>query len=234
MKTIFVSDVHIRGLKDPTMKKFLSFLEEEKKDLTHLIIGGDLLDFWIGIKGVVFQEYIPILNKLLELKEAGVQIDYIEGNHDFSLGSFFTDILKIQIIKNEHIFQIGNYHVYVAHGDQVNPKDYGYLFLRWFLRSFFVQAFIKVLPPAWIWWISQRSSHVSRTYRTPDQHTVELFRQFAKKKLIQVDVVILGHTHYPDEQRFENKMYFNTGDWIKNFTYLEFTEEEGFKLKTYA
>lgn len=240
MKTLFISDLHIRGLKDPTMKIFLSFLDQEKENLSRLIIVGDLFDFWVGIKNVVFDQYLPILNKLLELKQKGIQIDYIEGNHDFALGTFFRDILNAHVIRDEAILKVGNYSVYASHGDQVNSKDYGYLFLRWFLRTPLVKLLVEILPPSWIWKLSQKSSHTSRIYRTPDLYTVEMFRRFAKQKLEEnsIDVVVLGHTHYPDEQYFEihgkKKIYFNTGDWIRHYTYLEFTEGHTLRLKKFS
>ncbi|HBQ20307.1 MAG: hypothetical protein A2Z91_05710 [Deltaproteobacteria bacterium GWA2_38_16] len=237
-KIIFVSDLHLKGIRDPRMKAFLSFLEQEKTSLSRLVIGGDLFDFWMGFNAVVFYEYVPVLNKLLELKEVGVKIDYIEGNHDFSLGPFFTEALKVNVIKEESMFQLGDFKIYMAHGDEVNRKDYGYLFLRWFLRACFTKALVKFLPPSWIWKLSQRSSHVSRNYRSANPKAIQLFRDFARQKLEteNMDVVILGHTHHPDQQEFmvqgKKKFYFNTGDWISHFTYLEY-DQGIFSLKKF-
>ncbi|MBI4040619.1 MAG: UDP-2,3-diacylglucosamine diphosphatase [Deltaproteobacteria bacterium] len=234
-KTIFVSDLHVRGLQDPTQEKFVAFLKEVSPGLSTLVIGGDLFDFWVGYKGVVFYEYLPILNALRELVQRGVTVYYIEGNHDFHLGPFFTDILKIHVIIKEATLKIGDTTLYVAHGDCVNPKDYGYLWLRWFLRSWGVKWIIRWLPPAWAWWISKRSSHVSRTYRSEDPHTAQLFRAFAKEKLNTpaLDAVILGHSHHPDELSIsidgKTKYYFNMGDWIRHCSYVEL--DKNFSLK---
>ena len=47
--------------------------------------------------------------------------------------------------------------------------------------------------------------------------------QFAKKKLNEIDLVILGHSHIPKIERYENGIYENAGDWINNSSYLTIT-----------
>jgi predicted phosphodiesterase len=44
--------------------------------------------------------------------------------------------------------------------------------------------------------------------------------QFAKKKLKETDLVILGHSHIPKIERYDNGIYANAGDWINNDSYL--------------
>lgn len=239
LSTVFVSDLHLQGASDPKTKAFLSFLDGRRGSISRLVIGGDLFDFWAGTNQVAISQYKSVLDKLKEFATDGVQIDYIEGNHDFYLGQYFRKTLPVNVIHDHTEMQIGNFHVYVAHGDQVNPKDHGYLFLRWFLRTPFTKFLLEVLPDRWVWKLSGTFSHVSRNYRNVPQSTIELFRNFARQKLetSPYDVVVLGHTHFPDQQIFhtqgQKKYYFNTGDWISHFTYLE--HKSGvFSLKKFA
>ncbi len=238
MKTIFISDLHLADSDDPRTIKFLSFMDREQSELERLIVGGDLFDLWIGDKGIFFSKYQTILNKLSELRQKGIEIVYLEGNHDFSLSKYFSDTLKIHVVPEEVQLNIGGAKVFIAHGDQVNREDHGYLFLRWFLRTPFLRLLVKILPSSWLWALSHRSSYVSRHYRAPHPNTIQLFRDFAKNKLESdsCDVVILGHTHHPDEQVYEiagkKKYYFNTGDWLKHFTYLECSQGQ-FSLKKF-
>jgi UDP-2,3-diacylglucosamine hydrolase len=238
-KTIFVSDLHLQGLNDPKMAHFLTFLDEMSDSMCRLVIGGDLFDFWVGQNKFIQKQYQPVLEKFLALKKKGIQIDYVEGNHDFHLGDYFRNVLKVNVIEDETYIQVGAACVFLAHGDQVNPHDYGYIFLRWFLRTWFIKGLIRILPDKWVWYISQRSSHVSRTYRAAAAEAVEMFRDYAKGKLKdpKIDVVVLGHTHHPDSQIFDAqsraKYYFNTGDWITHNSYLEHDSGK-FTLKKFA
>ncbi len=237
-KTIFVSDLHIWGLKDPTLKAFLAFLDRLEGSVSRLVIAGDLFDFWVGFNCVVYAQYVPILERLWRWRQQGVQIDYIEGNHDFHLGPFFKETLNINVITQATEFKLDQWMVYLAHGDGINPKDYGYHFLRWFLRTPLMYGVIKILPASWIWKIGRSSSQVSRQYRCVPSKTSDLYRNFARQKLEEsnVDIVILGHSHTPEEKEWEmggkKKYYFNLGDWITHFTYLEY-EEGVFRLKKF-
>ena len=238
MKTIFISDLHIQGLKDPTLKVFLAFLDRLEGSVSRLVIAGDLFDFWVGFNSVVYAEYVPILERLWRWAEQGVHIDYIEGNHDFYLGDFFTRALNVNIISKDIYFNLDSWTVYVAHGDGINPKDRGYHFLRWFLRTPLVRVLIKLLPASWLWKIGRSSSHVSRHTRNVDAQTAKFYRAFAYKKLEEgsADIVILGHSHTPEEKEWEiggkKKYYFNLGDWITHFSYLEY-EDGNFHLKKF-
>ncbi len=239
MKTIFVSDLHIQGLEDPTLKAFLAFLDEREGTISRLVIVGDLFDFWVGFRSVVYVHYVPVLERLWRLRQKGVVIDYVEGNHDFDLGPFFRDILKVNVIPKEASLQLDHWNIYLTHGDGINPKDRGYHILRWFLRTPFTRFLIKILPASWLWAIGKKSSHVSRHYRNVHPQTAELYRSFAQKKLEEgsSDVVILGHSHTPEEKEWEiagkKKYYFNLGDWITHFTYLEY-EGGIFRLKKFV
>lgn len=239
MKTIFVSDLHIQGLQDPTLKAFLTFLDRLEGAVSRLVIAGDLFDFWAGFNSVVYAEYVPILERLWRWRQQGVQIDYIEGNHDFYLGPFFKDTLKVNVFSRELQMKLDHWNIYIIHGDGINPKDHGYHFLRWFLRTPLTHFLIKFLPAAWLWKIGQSSSHMSRHYRNIPLETSDLYRSFAYKKLEGgcADIVVLGHSHTPEEKEWviggKKKYYFNLGDWISHFTYLEY-EEGVFRLKKFS
>lgn len=230
-KIIFISDVHLRGLYDVREKAFLRFLREHKASLSRLVIVGDLFDFWIGYPTVVYTHYFPVLYFLYELREEGVEIDYIEGNHDFHLGPFFKDVLKCNIYSNEVLFHIDKYRICVCHGDLVNKKDKGNRIMRFFLRSSFIKGVVKFVPPHWLWKIGHSASRLSHFYnrRDPKSKKIEaLYAHIAENqlKLSDNDVFIVGHSHTPDERVFtfgdKQKYYFNIGDWVTHFTYVEY------------
>jgi UDP-2,3-diacylglucosamine pyrophosphatase LpxH len=72
--------------------------------------------------------------------------------------------------------------------------------------------------------IGKNMSRSSRKQQKPDgtfnkrEHGLI---QFSKKKLNEVDLVILGHSHLPKIEKYENGIYANAGDWINNYSYLK-------------
>ncbi|MCJ7546678.1 MAG: hypothetical protein MUP30_07640 [Deltaproteobacteria bacterium] len=61
-------------------------------------------------------------------------------------------------------------------------------------------------------------------------------RSFARRKLKQgFDAVILAHTHLPEaimvKEQGREALYFNVGNWIRDFSYLRYNEKKGFSLK---
>jgi UDP-2,3-diacylglucosamine hydrolase len=101
---IFVSDAHFTGRDPEAMSAFLRFLDSERTQMGHLVILGDLFEFFFGFKNFfsaekpsVFTDYLPVLNKLQSLYREGIRIKYFEGNHDFSLHSFFSEQFEMDV-----------------------------------------------------------------------------------------------------------------------------------------
>ena len=104
---LVVSDVHL-GYQKSNRRDFLNFLEEVCKPLDqddHLVLLGDILDFWRRNNVTVALENELIFKTLQSLKS---KVHYIVGNHDYSLitlrlpESQFFDVRKsIRIEDNE-------------------------------------------------------------------------------------------------------------------------------------
>ena len=93
-----------------------------------------------------------------------------------------------------------------------------------------------------------RSSWAARTCRTrnlpepddpSDSKEVHALRLFAQRTLEagKADVVICGHSHYPEELEFPTPSgigtYINSGDWLEKRTYLEWDGDK-FSRKEYV
>lgn len=78
---IAVSDVHL-GCKTSNRESFLRFLEKcDTPEIDHLVLLGDILDFWRRNNSCVTMENEVILEKLASLKAKNVH--YVIGNHDY-------------------------------------------------------------------------------------------------------------------------------------------------------
>jgi len=158
-------------------------------------------------------------------------VHYLEGNHDFKLGDFFTDTLGIRVYEREIIEEWNGKKIYMQHGDLGNPKEVGYRALRYLLRHDVVQWVAHKVPPDWIYKVGQGSSQMSRNYQKTNVPLEEEIRGIYRKTASDLfaqgyDYVLMGHTHLPDDYTVQvdgrTCRYLNSGDWIRNFSYLEF------------
>ncbi len=223
-KTIFIADVHLRGINDPRQDLLVAFLSQEMPTLSHLVIVGDLFDYWYGYRTVVYWEYLPILNCLLRLREAGIKITYFVGNHDFRLGAFFSEYLRCDIYLKPSFIEIEGKRVFITHGDEINKRyDWGYAVLYALLRNRMVQGVLSLIPPDWGWKLAMHGATASRNFtKDKPKPSKETLLSYLKDKIDEgADVVIAAHSHQPLILSEGDYTLFNLGDFIKNFVYLK-------------
>jgi UDP-2,3-diacylglucosamine hydrolase len=235
MTAIFLSDVHLRDAESVKSKLVIRFLQEVASKFENIYILGDLFDVWPGTSAYLVRTFKPVIQVLKRLVEDGHKIHYLEGNHDFRLGEYFTSSLGIQVYPNEIEETWNGKRIYMMHGDLGNPREIGYKMLRQVLRNDVLHAGLRLVPQEWIFNFGLRGSQVSRNYQNSHSHQSEkneaairhLYRQTAERLFRKgYDVVLMGHTHLPDDVtstvQGRECRYINTGDWVRHFTYLEF------------
>ncbi len=134
MKAIFLADAHLRHPQDNNYQLLLDFLDQQK-ELDALFLLGDIFEFWIGYKHLAFTTYIPLLEQLRRLSESGTKLFFVEGNHDFHLGSYFTETLNCTVIPDQQQVDWDGLKIMISHGDLLNPDRY-----YRYLRSFYYQG----------------------------------------------------------------------------------------------
>ncbi len=225
MKAVVISDIHIHGGEDPLYVSLLKLMRDELAPGDQLVLAGDIFDFLVGPSPAAYRRYPEFFAAVGELGAKGVPITYIEGNHDFHLSGLFSNYPHVEVVAAEKTFRMGNRTLVVAHGDLVDQRDRGYLFLRRVFRSRYVRFASARLPQSWVDWIGKRASEASRakTPRLPEDRGVEardrlreIYRNFARAKFDQgVDAIVLGHCHDLDGQEFEKEgrvgRYLNVG-----------------------
>ncbi len=234
----FFSDAHL-GAHDPRTEqhkenKLLSFLEEVKAKGSGLYILGDLFEFWFEYKNSMPKGYFSILSKLKELTDAGIEISYVVGNHDFWLGDFLVRHLGIKICKQDLSITHQGKSVLLIHGDGLAKRDFGYRLLKTVLRNPTCIWLYRLLSPdigiPLAKWVANQSRE--HTKKRKKQY-LEDYRKFAQQKIKQgYDAVIMGHTHHPQLVNLETGIYLNLGDWFENYSYAVLNEK-GFELKRY-
>ncbi len=223
----FLSDIHIRNMKESNSQKLLLFLYAlNHQPVTHLFLVGDIFDLWIHKHKYFVAKFFKIVNAINTLVKKGVEVHYFEGNHDFHLKQFWQQEVGVKVHDGPAFFSIGHYKLRVEHGDFMNPDDRAYFLLRSFLRSKPINFMIKNTPGSLIQWIGGKASAISRYYSSnPKKLNEEIIRDFMHNyagKVIRegfFDYLITGHTHVRDIYEFNEKgkkVYsINLGCWLK-------------------
>ncbi len=229
-RVVFIPDAHLRDPADDDYRDMMVFLDgliERLAPSDTIVIMGDLLDFWVGFRYVVPYCYLPILDRLYTLSKKGITIHYTEGNHDFFMGPFFTNFMGAQVHSGPWELTHSGLRIYIAHGDQVNPRDRGYRLLRWVLRSLPMRLIRHLAPPFVIERIARAMSRASRVYTDTKKDDKEVLgREFAVTRFFEgYDAVVLGHFHLPTTWGMEldgrRRVYVNTGCWMESRQYVE-------------
>ncbi len=232
-RALFVSDIHIASPHDERAVLFGRFLDKafELKP-KHLFLVGDIFDLWIADRDYFVESYSTIIEKLVQLKANGTQIHYFEGNHDLDLKLFWQDKLGFDVQEGPAFYEIAGQVVRVEHGDEMDPDDKGYLFLRWFLRTLPVRALGRHLPNQAVRWIGVRASQSSRNYTSQikvasDEESIAKIRNHAREvfQYKPFDLFISGHVHVREDsmQELNGKKFrcLNLGTWLKEPLVLE-------------
>jgi UDP-2,3-diacylglucosamine hydrolase len=214
-RLVYISDLHLRSAEDPLYRKLLALLAslEPAGRSAVVVLGGDVFDLFVGPMRVFLERYAEFLALIKRLARAGVEVHYIEGNHDFLLKAVYADTPAIRVHPREHALSVGERKFYVAHGDLVDRRDWGYRLLRVFFRSPVIRFMVRYCPDSWIEKLGAFSAERSkgREARTPTGLPAEkieglrrLYRSFASEKIgAGFDFVVLGHCHDLDQMRFK-------------------------------
>jgi UDP-2,3-diacylglucosamine hydrolase len=230
----FVSDAHL-GLKDGEKEEYkksslIEFIKMVRKEKAALYIVGDFFDFWIEYKYVIPRHFFKVVRALQEAAEDGCEIHIFGGNHDFWLGSFFTEELGVIVHPDPLRTEIEGKKFFIAHGDGILKRDRGYRILKRVLRNRFCIFLFKLIHPDIAFRIAEFVSGSSRHLTIRDQK----FEENEKKEIIQFgtskinegfDCVVTGHFHLPTNHKIDGKQIINLGDWMKYFTYGYFDGE---------
>lgn len=214
MKAWFVSDIHITGPEDTRLKLFESFLLARRDDgTTHLFLVGDIFDLWVGGGDYFVGRYSTAIDLIRDLRQRGVEVFYFEGNHDLHLEKMWAEKLNCRVFTGPAYFDLGPYRVRVEHGDQMNPEDTGYLFLRSVLRTPAVEWLTEKLPGAAIQAVGNRMSRTSRQWtsssmKARDEDAIRKMVRAHAEKVFEddepFDLVISGHVHVRDDYKWKD------------------------------
>jgi UDP-2,3-diacylglucosamine hydrolase len=223
-----ISDAHLGVASLNIERKLVAFLRGLAGHAGSLVINGDLFDFWFEWKSVIPRNSFRALAALADLRDAGLPILYIAGNHD----CWGDEILRNDIGVEYHIGtwngDIAGWKTRIDHGDGLRAKeDRGYRMVKPIMRNRFAIRAFKAIHPDWASSLASGSSGASRTYRSRDEGRG--LRAIAMTQLANepsLDLLIFGHSHVAALERSEGGGVFaNAGSWLDAPTYLRISRD---------
>jgi UDP-2,3-diacylglucosamine hydrolase len=235
----FVSDVHLgaeskerESGREARLHRFLTSLAGRA---SALYIVGDLFDFWFEYRTAIPRRPFATLAALASLRSAGVEITYLNGNHDFWLGPFLSEELGVATVNEALALDLQGRRIWLHHGDGLVGGDLGYRLLKRVIRHPASIALYSLLHPDLGLPLARRVSRWSRRSREQDPPDLErLWREIALPRFAQgFDAVMVGHFHHVLERRQDDRVFFVLGDWIDHFSYVVL-DEGRFRLERWS
>jgi UDP-2,3-diacylglucosamine hydrolase len=230
--TVIVSDLHLGAVPDAVQASFVRFARRWQGEAETLLINGDLFDFWCEFRTVVPSEHFHTLRVLADLRESGVRLILIGGNHDAWGGPFLEEKVGMELAEGPLEMEIGGRRALVAHGDGIGPGDTGYKLLKFVLRSRPVCRAMRWVHPDLACGIAQR---VTRTPHRQEHgfqraeeraQVLETYAIDLLERRSELDLVVFGHSHTPALKDVgDGRYYVNSGDWVNHRTYTVVSEE---------
>ncbi len=234
-KVYFLSDIHLGApMLDNHRERELRlvrWLEEIRLDCGALFLLGDTFDFWFEYKQAIPKGFIRFLAKICAFTEQNIPVHLFTGNHDTWIFDYLPQECGVILHTHNEIFNIKNKRFLLGHGDGLNPKDKGYLFLYRILHNPFLEVCFRwIHPDIGIWFAKKWSSHSrlengeieADSYQGEEKEEIV---QFCKQTLQSqhFDYFIFGHRHLQLNIKLSNNSrYINTGDWITYCSYATF------------
>ncbi len=229
MSFLSFSDIHIKNTNDPQYQLLIKALNSSHTEKVNKIFFlGDIFDLLVGSKVEYvdyYQEFFLVVQNLLE---AGKEIYFFEGNHDFHFKNLlrerykiFFDNNKLQYLNSPLKIKIAGKNFLFCHGDEIDLENRGYQFYKWIIRSRFIQYLADDLVSFnFISKVGHQASNNSKK-RNSEKYGDISNLDFVKSKSrrifekltnqLNIHFLICGHSHCLDHYSFNNAEYLNNG-----------------------
>ncbi len=202
MPVAIVADSHISGPGGPPGPLIDQLQALPGQGIDHLVLLGDIFQAWVGYRHFETPEIRALVAALVELRQGGLRIDYVEGNRDFFLqGSPYEE--AFDSVGLETSFEQDGVRYLCVHGDGLDDNDRQYRRWRALSKSGPVRFLVRSLPGP----LARRLVHSTekRLADTNFKHKQRIPQEavcaYGERRLAEgYDQLLLGHFH--EERRW--------------------------------
>jgi UDP-2,3-diacylglucosamine hydrolase len=225
-RVLVVSDAHLGGVPPAVDAAFHAFVDEVPQPGDHLLINGDLFEFWFEYRSVIPRRAFPTLARLAAARRRGVRLTVVGGNHDRWSRGFWQNQLGAAFHSREVVVELAGWRSLVAHGDGVADQHLGAHLLHAITRHPLTASVFRWLHPDVGYGMVERFSGILGRSTREAQVIARAAADQADwacgvlRSRADVDLVVLGHTHVPSLVAVaERRWYLNPGAWMDGFRY---------------
>lgn len=222
------SDTHLGFAPDAVERQLREFLRSLPGHAGSLVINGDLFEFWFEWRHVMPRAAFRVLAALADLRDAGVPVLMIAGNHDCWGGDILREDVGVEFHVGTWTGDVAGWRGCIEHGDGLRDReDRRYRMLRRVLRNPLAIRAFRWLHPDMATALAGGSSHASRSYASRDGGAG--LRAVAAARLAAdpaLELLVFGHSHVAAlERTASGGVYANAGSWLDAPTFLRVTPE---------
>ena len=224
---LFISDAHDNVTRE-AFYRFLCAIDEGEIETTQLFLMGDMFDLLIGEVDYTHRHYRKSIERLDRLSRK-IEIHYIEGNHDFNLGSLFPHLRRYPIARQPIRCTFHGKKILLSHGDWCEGPRYR-LYAA-IIRNPLLLRLLDLID-------RMRGNRISKSILKKQQHKyicrkIPDFYAYIKQKIekydigiSKIDFVCEGHYHQNVEYRFAGTTYKNFASFACEKCYYRITFED--------
>ncbi len=219
---------------------FAGWLDEIRQDAAAIYLLGDIFDFWFEYRRVVPRGFTRVLGRMAACTDQGIPVHFFTGNHDQWVFDYLPAETGVTVHTGPVRAEFGGKKFFLAHGDGLDPRDKGYLFLKKVFNSRTLRWLFRWIHPDAALYLAHKWSETSRMAKKGTENQFhgeeEGIYQYALSilKNEQVDYFVFGHRHRLTNMELPGKSRFILlGEWIKTFSFGVF-DGDTFSLEKYG
>ncbi|WP_228851491.1 UDP-2,3-diacylglucosamine diphosphatase [Aegicerativicinus sediminis] len=224
-----ISDVHLGtiGCHATELLTYLNSISPKK-----LILNGDIIDIWQFSKRYFPKSHLKVIKRIMDMASEGTKVVYITGNHDELLRKFSGTEMGNISIQDKIVLNLDGKKAWIFHGDVF---DHSIHKAKWLAKLGGYGYSLLILINRFVNWIlvnlGKEKYSISKKIKNGVKRALKYvsdFETIAADLAIEngYDYVICGHIHQPKmllkESSKGSTIYLNSGDWVENFTALEY------------
>lgn len=228
---VLLGDAHLGHARRESAARLHAFLDAVPRAGDHLVITGDLFDFWFEYRSVIPRSAFPTLAALSGARARGVRLTLVGGNHDRWGGDFWRQEVGAEFHARQADLVLAGFRSRVAHGDGDSDATLLVRLVRRVAHYRVTSALVRLTHPDLAFWAIHRfSERLAEATRSQGELDRAAALQAARARALLasdsgVDLLVLGHTHRPAlEPVGERRWYLNPGAWMDGGRYAVVTE----------
>jgi len=223
-RALFLADSHFHVERSPAeefrMTAFIDILDQYK-GIEHVVLLGDIVDFWFDYPHFMMKGYEPILTALDRVREAGSRLHFIGGNHDIWAADFLHRRYATAPQGEPVTLELDGQRIFCTHGDGLLGRDFLYKGFRAVVRHPAGVLIAKSLHPELLYafstWLSGHSRHSTRDEAEGIENKAR--RWLERHQDVDWDHLIMGHVHHPFTTEAHGRRMTTLGGWLDPLQY---------------